>query len=216
MRRALHPTHPGGARRACIGYRRAVGVYRENAIPATETLHDFPVSTRRGHALVVFLGVVAILLLVAGGVSIVMGAPPEIQAWEWPMTIAGTVVLVAALAVHRTRRRRLKIVRVGDRHTLVIEREHVHLEFPLGMSGDQMKNMVNHVPMYEVWLKLVDANHRTGIFLSETRGAIHGPQHDWLRGVDKSVACERFESGKVDMLARLRDVVDSINARYKS
>jgi hypothetical protein len=190
-----------------------VSVYRENAPPAAETLHEFSVRTRRGHALVVFLGVVAILLLVAAFVTIFLGAPPAIDAWKWPMTIGGAVVLFAAGIFHRTRRRSLKIVKAGDRYTLSIEREHVLLDFPLGISGDQMKNAINGVPIYEVWLKLVDVNRQTGVFLQETRGAIHGPQGSWLHGVDQSVACERFEAGKVGMLAELRAIVDAINVK---
>jgi hypothetical protein len=181
--------------------------------PAGETLHVFPVSTRRGHGVVVLLAVIAILLLVAGAVSIFMGAPPAIDAWKWPMIIVGAVALAGALVRHRYRRRELAITRTGEQHYLVCEAEQLRLTFPLGFSGDQMTNRVNRVPMYEVWLKLVDANGRGGVFLSETRGAIYGPQSDWLTGIDNRVPCERFEAGKVGMLAELLAVVKTINAR---
>jgi hypothetical protein len=192
-----------------------MGAYRENAIPGSETVHDFPVSTRRGHALVVALGVIAMLLLVAAGVTFFAGAPPAIESWKWPMAIVGAVALAGAFVRHRLRRRRLRIVRTGDRHELVIDAEHTRLVFPLGISGDQMKSMVNHVPIYEVWLKLVDANGATGIFLNETRGAIYGPQQGWLTGIDRTVACDRFEAGRVGMLEELRAAVDAINARTR-
>src|SRR5688572_1284807 len=104
-------------------------------MPGPESLHEFSVSTRRGHALVI-----ACLLLVAGGVTIFMGAPPAIEPWGWPMIGVGAVALVAAFAVHRTRRRVLRIVRDGDTHRLIVERERIRLEFPLGISGDQMEN----------------------------------------------------------------------------
>ena len=139
-----------------LSHRRGVSTstspYRENAIPSAETLHDFPVSTRRGHAQVVLLGVVAMLLLVAAGVTIFAGAPPEIEGWKWPMTVVGACALVGAIVVHGRRRRRLTIVRTGEQHHLVIDREHVRLEFPLGVSGDQMTSRVNRLPLYEVWL----------------------------------------------------------------
>jgi hypothetical protein len=53
------------------------------------------------------------------------------------------------------------------------------------------------------------------VFFNETRGAIYGPQDGWLTGIDKTVACDRFEAGRVGMLAELRDAVESINARYR-
>ena len=181
-------------------------------LPAS--VHELSVITRRGHALVVTLGVIACIVLVAAGVTIFMGAPPEIEGWKWPMTIGGLVALAAAFAVHRTRRRTLRITRTDDgAHQLVIEREQIHLTFPLGISGDQHENNVNGVPMYEVYLKLVDANQRSGVFFVETRGTIHGPQSGWLKGVDRAVSCERFEAGKVGQLAQLRAMVEAINAR---
>jgi len=178
-----------------------------------ETLYTFPVSTRRGHAVVVLLGVIAMLLLVAGGVSLFMGAPPTIAGWTWPMIIVGAVALVGALVRHSFRRRELVITRRGDQHQLVCAAEDVRLTFPLGFSGDQMTSRVNRVPIYEVWLKLVDSFGRGGIFLAETRGAIYGPQKDWLTGIDKTVACERFEAGRVGMLAELLAAVKQVNAR---
>ena len=187
-----------------------MSVERETGV---ETLYTFPVSTRRGHGLVVLLGVIAMLLLVAGGVSLFMGAPPAIAAWTWPMIIGGTVFLVGALVRHLFRRRTLAITRNGARHELVCAAEGVRLAFPLGFSGDQMTNRVNRVPMYEVWLKLVDSHGRGGVFLSETRGAAYGPQRDWLTGVDKNVACERFEAGRLGMLAELLAVVKQVNAQ---
>jgi len=181
-------------------------------LPAS--VYEIPVVTRRGHALVVTLGVVACILLVCAGVTIFMGAPPEIEGWKWPMTGGGAVALVGAFALHRTRRRVLRITRTDDgKHQLVIEREQIHLTFPLGVSGDQMTNHVNGIPMYEVFLKLVDANQRGGVFFVETRGAIHGSQPDWLKGVDRTVSCERFEAGKVGQLAELRAIVEEINER---
>ena len=192
-----------------------MSAYRENAIPSSETLHDFPVSTRRGHALVVTLGVIAMFLLVAAAVTIFAGAPPAIEGWKWPMTAAGALALVGAIVLHQLRRRRLLIVRTGDVLHLIVEREEVRLAFPLAISGDQMTTRVNGIPMYEVWLKLVDASHQRGIFLGETRGAIHGAQEDWLTGIDKTVACDRFEVGRVGLLAELRAAVESINARRR-
>ena len=181
-------------------------------LPAS--VREFTVVTRRGHALVVTLGVIACIVLVCAGVTIFMGAPPEIEGWKWPMTIVGLVALVATFAVHRTRRRTLRITRTDDgKHQLVIEGERIHLTFPLGVSGDQMTNHVNGIPMYEVFLKLVDANQRGGVFFVETRGTIYGPQQDWLHGVDRAVSCERFEAGKVGQLAELRALVESINER---
>lgn len=196
-------------------HRRRVSAYRENAIPTSATLHEFPVSTRRGHALVVTATVIAVILLCMAGVTIVMGAPPAIEGWKWPMTVAGGVALVGALVLHRLRRRVLAIVRTGDHVHLVIEREHVRLEFPLGVSGDQMTNKVNRIPIYEVWLKLLEPNRERGIVLTETRGAIHGPQAGWLTGTDANGVCERFEAGRLGMLAELRAAVEAINTRRR-
>src|SRR5688572_24283701 len=97
------------------------------------TLHELPVSTRRGHALVVALAVVGIILLVAAGVTIFAGAPPEIEGTEWPMTAIGSLALAGALVRHRLRRRRLAIVTDGEQHYLIIDRERVRLAFPLAM-----------------------------------------------------------------------------------
>ena len=192
-----------------------MSVYRENAAPAAETVREFPISTRRGHGLVVALGVVAILLVVAAGVSIFAGAPPPLEPWTWPMAAGGIVALVAAVVVHRGRRRTMAIVRTGDLHHLVVEAENVRIEFPLAVTGDQMTTSIRGIPMYHVWLKLVDASGQAGVFLEEVRGAIHGPQRDWLTGIDRTVACDRFESGRVGMLAELRAAVEAINTRQR-
>jgi len=181
-------------------------------LPAS--VYECPVATRRGFALVVTLGVIACIVLVCAGVTIFMGAPPEIEGWKWPMTIVGIVALVATFALHRRRRRLLRITRTDDgKHQLVIEGEQIHLTFPLGISGDQMTNHANGIPLYEVFLKLVDANQRSGVFFIETRGTIHGPQHGWLTGVDPSVSCARFDAGKVGQLAELRAIIEEINER---
>jgi hypothetical protein len=182
-------------------------------VRAMESLHEFPVCTRRGHALVVTLGVVACIVLVAAGVTIFAGAPPEIEGWKWPMTAVGLVALVATFVVHRGRRRLLRIVHGPDGHHLIVDREDVRLEFPLRITGEQHTNSVNGIPMYEVWLKLGDA--RTGVFFTETRGTIHGPEDDWLSNMDASPAPVRFESGAVGMLAKLRAVVEQINERAR-
>ena len=180
----------------------------------SETLHSFPVSTRRGHGLVVFLGTMAMLLLVAGVVTF-FGAPPEIMPWKWPMMIAGAVFLVGAFVRHSQRRRTLEITKSGDQHFLICATEDVRLTFPLSFSGDQMTQRIKGIPMYEVWLKLVDAFGRGGVFLQETRGAIHGAQKDWLTGIDKAVACERFEAGSVGQLAEILARVKAVNAQSK-
>lgn len=173
---------------------------------------SFPVITRRGHALVVLLGVIAMLLLVAAGVTFFIGAPPEVEPWKWPMTGVGAAALVGAGVRHAFRRRRLTIVATGGQHHLVIDGEPVRLAFPLGISGGQMTTHVKRIPMYEVWLKLVDASGTTGVFLNETRGAACGPQADWLTNTDKTVPCERFEAGRVGMLEELRRAVEAVNA----
>jgi hypothetical protein len=179
-----------------------------------EAIHEFAVSTRRGHGLVVTLGVVACILLVAAGVTVFMGAPPEIEPWGWPMAGVGAVALAGAFARHRMRRRTLRIVHGPDGHHLLIEHEDVRLAFPLKISGAQNKNDVNGIPMYEVWLALADA--RTGILLLETRGAIHGPQAGWLNNLESGVARTRFESGAVGMLAELRGAVEQVNDTVRS
>lgn len=190
-----------------------MGVYRESAAPAPEIVERFPVVTRRGHALVVLLVVIAVLVGCAAFVTLFMGAPPGVEPWKWPMTAVTGAALVGAFIRHRFRRRELTIVRTGDQHHLEIAREHVRLAFPLGISGDQMTTRAGRIPIYEVFLKLVAADRKTGIFLTETRGAIHGAQKDWLTGVDRSVACDRFESGRLGVLAELRGVVEHINAK---
>jgi hypothetical protein len=179
-----------------------------------ETLDSFPVSTRRGHALVVFLGVVGCIALVVWGVNTFAGAPDAIMKWTWPSFGIGLAALALAFVRHRARRRQLRISKVGDRYYLNVFGERVDLEFPLTMSGDQVENRINGMPMYEVWLKLVAGTGR-GIFLVETRGTIHGPQHGWLAGIDPAGTCERFEAGKVGQLAKLRAVVDDINRRAR-
>ena len=180
-------------------------------VAAMQSLHEFSVSTRRGFALVVTLGVVACIVLVAAGVTIFVGAPPEIEGWKWPMTAVGLVALAAAIVVHRSRRRVLRIVHGPDGHHLIVDREDVRLEFPLRVTGDQHTNSVNGIPMYEVWLKLSDA--RGGVLFTETRGTIHGPEDDWLSNMDSTPAGERFEAGAVGMLAKLRAAVERINER---
>ena len=192
-----------------------MSVYRESAAPAPETIHEFPVSTRRGHALVVLLGTVSILLLVAWGVSVFGGTPPGLGPWVAPMGIAGAVALVGAVVLHRRRRRQLLIVRTGDAHHLVVERENVRIAFPLGISGDQFTESMRGIPIYHVYLKLADANGRGGVFIEETRGAIHGPQEGWLTQTDRSFQATRFESGRVGTLAQLRAAVEAINARTR-
>jgi hypothetical protein len=179
-----------------------------------EALHEFGVSTRRGHALVVTLGVVACILLVAGGVTMFMGAPPQIEPWMWPMIGAGVAALAGAFALHRTRRRTLRIVHGPDGHHLLIDREDIRLAFPLKVSGDQFTNHVNGIPMYEVWLALADS--RTGIALTETRGAIHGAQANWLSNMEGGVARTRFDVGGTGMLAKLRAVVEQLNETVRS
>jgi hypothetical protein len=182
--------------------------------PASETLYVFAVSTHRGLAGVVLLGVIATIVLVAAGVSIFVGAPPGFEAATRPMIIVGVLALAAATVLHRRRLRRLHITRVGDQHFLTIERESVRLLFPLGFSGDQLKTKVGRIPTYDVWLKLVDRDRRGGIFLTETRGAAYGPQRGWLTGIDRTVSCERFEARKLDQLAKLLAAVKAINAHY--
>ena len=179
-----------------------------------EVLHEFAVSTRRGHALVVTLGVVACILLVAAGVTMFAGAPPQIEGWMWPMAGAGAAALAGAFAVHRTRRRRLRIVHGPDGHHLLIDREDLRLAFPLKVSGEQFTNHVNGIPMYEVWLALADA--RTGIVITETRGAIHGAQANWLSNMERGIARTRFDAGGTGMLAQLRAIVELLNETVRS
>jgi hypothetical protein len=152
-------------------------------------------------------------VLVAAGVTVFAGAPPEIEGWKWPMTAVGLVALVATFVRHRMRRRILRIVHGPDGHHLIVDGEDVRLEFPLRISGDQHTNSVNGVPIYEVWLKLVDA--RSGVLFTETRGTIHGPEDDWLSNLDSTPASVRFEAGAVGMLANLRAAVEQINTRAR-
>ena len=177
-----------------------------------ETLHDFPVSTRRGHALVVALAVIGIIILVAAGVTIFTGAPPPIDEYGWPMAGVGALFLGGGIVRHVYRRRRLRIVRTDTGHHLVVDRERVRLEFPIDMQGTQLENNINGIPTWEVWFRIVDANRR-GIFLTETRGAIHGPQDDWwVDNLDRASGdFTRFEAGRVGMLAKLRDAIEAIN-----
>jgi len=175
-----------------------------------ETLHVFPISTRRGHA-----GVIAMLFLVAAGVTIFMGAPPGIESLKWPMIIVGVLALAGALVLHQRRRRRLVITRSGEQHYLSVEREPVRLWCPLGVSGDQMNTRVDKLWIYDVWLKLVDRDRGCGILLAETRGAACGPERNWLIGIDKTVSCEPFDARKFGELAKLLAVVKGINAQYE-
>jgi hypothetical protein len=185
-------------------------MYRENALPAPEVVRTFDVSTKRGGGMVVFLGVIAIFALVAGGVTMFAGAPPGIEPWMWPMIGVGVAALVGAFVRHRYRRRKLVVTRIGDRHLLAIADESVELEFPLRMSGSQFTEKLNRVPLYHVFLKLSDARGH-GLLLHETRGAIYGAQESWFKEVDDKTPSVTFETGKAHMIAEIRDLVAELS-----
>lgn len=185
-------------------------MYRENALPDPVVVRTFNVSTKRGGGMVVFLGVIAIFALVAGGVTMFAGAPPGIEPWMWPMIGLGVVTLIGAFVRHRYRRRKLVVTRIGDRHLLTIAEESVELEFPLRMSGSQFTEKLNRLPMYHVFLKLSDARGH-GLVLHETRGAIYGAQENWFAEVDDKTPAVTFEIGTAHMIAEIRDVVAELN-----
>jgi hypothetical protein len=177
------------------------------------TLHEFAVSTRAGQGAVVALGVVAILLLVAFGVTHVSGGPPGVEAWKWPMAIIGGAALAGAFAAHHQRRRSLRIVRSAPgTYALVVDGEGVRLAFPLAVSGDQSRDQVGSLPQYGVTLKLLDDRGR-GVFLTQTRGAAYGPQKNWLTHLDRGGTCAWFEARGLDQLAELREAVEQLQRR---
>jgi hypothetical protein len=90
----------------------------------------------------------------------------------------------------------------------------VELEFPLRVSGSQVTVHLRGVPMYHVYLKLRDEQGRA-VLLQEIRGAIHGPQRDWLDDMDPTPATSFDVNAKGDAV-RIRSRVEEINDEVKS
>lgn len=181
-----------------------MSAYRDNAMPAPVVEHELTVVTGRGQGLVVFIAVIGLLLAVGGGVAVVKGAPPEIEAWKWPMTVAGGVLLVVAYLVHRTRHRRMVFTREGDRRFAAIPDENVLLELPVTMSGSQLTIRTNGIPMYTVFLKVIDVHGRAVVF-KETRGAIHGAVDHWYAATESTTPAKLFETTSANMILDLRE-----------
>jgi hypothetical protein len=184
-------------------------VYREPASPTPEILASFTVSTLKGGETVGCLGAVVIIFLVTFVVSLVAGAPPEIEPWIWTFPVAAGVFALPTAWIWYGRRRRLEIVRAGDVVRLLVAGGPT-LTFPLTVSGNQSAFHVRGVPMHHVYLKLVDgAGH--AVLVREIRGAIHGSEDDWLVTIDSNTPAAGYEVGRLGDAARIRKQVESLN-----
>lgn len=183
--------------------------YRQSASPEEEVLETFDISTTKGGNLLGFLGAMSLAFLVALGVSVFIGAPPEIEPWIWTFPVGAALFAVPATWLWRKRKRTLKVVRVGDKKKLVVSGM-VELTFPLSVSGTQIVMRMNGVPIYHVYLKLLDAQ-KQGLFFQEVRGAIHGEVPNWLDGIDRSAAATSFDVSRKNDIVRIRSLVEEIN-----
>lgn len=182
--------------------------YRDPPTPREEILETYAVSTFKGGEVVGLLGALSLVFLVALVVSLVAGAPPEIEPWVWTFPVAAGVIAIPTAYLWQRRRRTLTIVRVGEAVHLGASGG-VRLAFPLAMSGNQITIHMRGVPMHHVHLKLVDAKGNA-IFLREVRGAIHGPAADWLDAIATGGQAEAYEVGLGDA-EKIRRRVEALN-----
>jgi hypothetical protein len=177
-------------------------MYRENAAPPEEELHSLLVRTARGRNPVGLTATLSIMALLA-----------LILAWGdlgrlAKLVLAAATLGFAALAwlFHTRRARRLAIVRRGEAVHLVIPAANVELEFPLITRTRQHEVRIKGIPMYHVFLQLIDV-HQRAIVLHETRGALHGEQPGWGSDMAAPDGCPIFDVSGAGTLAKLRSWV---------
>lgn len=184
--------------------------YRDPATPREETIAVYAVSTLEGGEVVGCLGGVVIVFLVAFVVSLVAGAPPEIERWVWTFPVAAFLFGVPTGWLWHRRRRRLTIARQGVAIRVSVSGGGPTLTLPVVLSGSQTTLHMRGVPIHHVYLKLVDQN-RQGIFLREVRGAIHGAETDWLNALDSDSPADGYEVASAGDAARIRAQIETLN-----
>lgn len=187
-------------------------MYREPpAPPPTETLHELLVWTAKGRHWVGVLLALAIIGAVALGVTVVSGAPREIEGTEPWMAASIAFFAGPAFVIHRRRRRTARIVRQGEDLALVVDGADVRLSFPLTLRGRQVTMHMNGVPVREVYMQCISPDGRAVVF-HETRGAIHGERPNWFDdGIDRGRPGPEFDVGGATALGVLRFEIEQRN-----
>jgi len=188
--------------------------YREGVADQEQSLLTLDVYTSKGGTTVGILLAISIIFLVMLGVSVFAGAPPEIEPYVWTFGVGAGVFAVPGVIVWMKRKRKLHVVRDRRSTRLVVPNE-TELTFPLTASGSQYTEHMRGVPIYHVYLKLIDVEGR-GILFKETRGAIHGPVRDWFATVDQTVRATSYDVSSAGDAARIRDFVADTNRDLKA
>lgn len=187
-------------------------MYREPPPPAPiDTLHEVRVWTTSGGGSVALLFALAIIGGVALLVTLVAGAPRELEGTEPLMALSVPLFAIPAYLLHRKRRRAARIVEQGETRSLVVDDADVRLTFPLVLRGSQFTLRMNGIPIREVRLQCIDASGAAVIF-KETRGAAHGEHRGWLtNGIDEARGGSTFEIAGVTALGELRSAIEKQN-----
>jgi hypothetical protein len=183
--------------------------YREGVLDREEALLTLDVYTSKGGTTVGLLMAMSIVFLVMLGVSVFAGAPPEIEPYIWTFGVGAVAFAIPSVIVWIKRKRVMRVVRDRRGVRLVVPGE-TELTFPLTATGSQYTEHMRGVPIYHVFLKLVDGDGR-GIVFKETRGAIHGPQRQWFEKVDQTARATSYDVSSAGDAARIRDFVADTN-----
>jgi hypothetical protein len=184
--------------------------YRDPATPHEEVLATYAVSTLKGGEAVGCLGGIVIVFLVTFVVSLVAGAPPEVEPWVWTFPVAAFLFGVPAGWLWHRRRRTLTVFRRGGAIHVSVTGGGPTLALPVVLSGSQTTLHMRGVPLHHVYLKLVDPNRR-GLLLREVRGAIHGAESNWLGAIDSESPAEGYEVSSAGDAARIRAQIETLN-----
>lgn len=187
-------------------------MYREPpAPPPVETLHQLAVWTAKGRHWVGLLFAFSLIAAVTLVVTLVAGAPREVEGTEPIMAVGVALFGFAGFMVHRRRRRITRVVRQGEELFLVVDGADVRLPFPLALRGAQVTMHLNGVPVREVYLQCIAPDGRAVVF-HETRGAIHGERPNWFsNGVDRTRPGPELDVGGATALGVLRFEIEQRN-----
>jgi hypothetical protein len=123
-------------------------VYRD-AAATEETLETYDIATAKGGEAAGALLGVALIFVVAIAVSLIAGAPPELEPWLWTFPVGAFLFGAPAIWLWQKRKRKLHVVRNGARVRLVVPQA-VELVFPLTVSGRQFSMSMRGVPVHDL------------------------------------------------------------------
>lgn len=181
------------------------------AIPDEHGPRSFVVRTRASSIAARALAAVGLVLLGLGTYRLARQAFRH-QELEWPLVIAGAVIVMCSFGIAHAAGRRIVLTRVGAIGKLAVEGTAIVLELPLAISGAQTQQRVRTAVLgtFTSWvatLRIVDAKGK-GIVIRELRGNGMGPIEPWFDGPADAGDLPTFDVTDYDALVALRAAVE--------